>query len=217
MMTTPESFNNDVPGKPARLLLVRHGESTWNARGLWQGQADPPLSERGEAQARMAAEALAGLGIERVISSDLARASKTGHIIADHLGLGRVILDPGFREVDVGEWSGLTRLEIERGWPGLRAAWAENKLDSTPGGEPLTSFTARVVASTARASETARDGSALVIGHSRVISALERFVGAQPGRAGHLSGRWFEVDSSGRIRGRQPVDLLGEIKEPMRS
>jgi broad specificity phosphatase PhoE len=119
----------------------------------------------------------------------------------------------------VGEWSGLTRLEIERGWPGLRAAWAEDKLDSTPGGEPLQSFTERVVAATARAADTARraDGTALVIGHSRVISALERFVGAQPGRAGHLSGRWFEVDSSGRIRGRQPVDLLGEIKEPMRS
>lgn len=217
-MTTPESPRG-TPGKPVRLLMVRHGESTWNARGLWQGQADPPLSERGETQARIAAAALAGLGIERVISSDLARASKTGHIIADLLGLRPVILDSGFREVDVGEWSGLTRVEIEQRWPGLRTAWAEDKLESTPGGEPLQSFTERVVAATARAAETARraDGTALVIGHSRVISALEKFVGVQPVRATHLSGRWFEVDSSGRIRSRQPVDLLGQIKEPMRS
>lgn len=200
-----------------RLLLVRHGESTWNARGLWQGQADPPLSERGEAQAKMAAEVLTGHGIDRVISSDLARASKTGHVIARHLGLQGVTLDSGFREVDVGEWSGLTRQEIEQGWPGLRAAWAENKLQSTPGGEPLTSFTERVVAAMCRAAQTAREGTTLVIGHSRVISALERFVGVQPGRSTHLSGRWFEVDSSGRLQGRDPVKLLGDIKEPMRS
>jgi broad specificity phosphatase PhoE len=130
-----------------------------------------------------------------------------------------VILDSGLREVDVGEWSGLTRVEIEQKWPGLRAAWAEDKLESTPGGEPLQSFTERVVAATARAAETARraDGSALVIGHSRVISSLEKFVGVQPVRATHLSGRWFEVTSSGRLRGLQPVDLLGEIKQAMRS
>ena len=215
-MSIPESpllFSD----RPVRLLMVRHGESTWNARGLWQGQADPQLTERGETQARMAAGALTGLGIDRVISSDLARASKTGHIIAEHLGLGPVILDSGFREVDVGEWSGLTRVQIEDGWPGLRAAWSENKLESTPGGELLTDLTERIVAATLRAANAAGDGTALIIGHSRVISALERFVGVPPTRSTHLSGRWFEVDSSGRIRGRQTIDLLKEIKEPMRS
>ena len=197
--------------RPVRLLLVRHGESTWNSRGMWQGQADPPLTERGEAQAKIAAEALTGLGIDRVISSDLARASKTGHLIAEQLGLGAVTLDAGFREVDVGDWSGLTRMQIEQRWPGLRAEWAENKLESTPGGEHLKSFTARVVDAITRAAGTAREGTTLVIGHSRVISALERFAGVQPGRSTHLSGRWFEVDSSGRIRGRAPVNLLAEI------
>lgn len=215
-MMNSESLSR-IPDPPVRLLVVRHGESTWNARGLWQGQADPPLTARGEAQARVAAEALTGLGIDRVISSDLARASKTGHLIAAHLGLGAVTLDPGFREVDVGDWSGLTRLEIEERWPGLRAAWAENKLEATPGGEHLISFTARVVDAITRAAGSARDGTTLVIGHSRVISALERFAGVQPTRSTHLSGRWFEVDASGGVRGREPVNLLGEIKEPMRS
>lgn len=213
----PNDNSTETDNGSARLLLVRHGESTWNARALWQGQANPPLSTRGEGQSRLAAKALAGLGLRRVISSDLVRASTTGQIIAAHLALGSVIVDEGFREVDVGEWSGLTRIQIEQRWPGFRAAWAENKLESTPGGELLSSFTERVIAAVDRAAALAAAGPVLVIGHSRVLSALERVVGIQPARPTHLSGRWFSSNGGGKLTGGSAVDLLGQVWEPTRS
>ncbi len=59
---------------PSRLLLVRHGQSEWNAAGRWQGQADPPLTDLGRAQARAAARAIGG--VDAVFASDLQRARR---------------------------------------------------------------------------------------------------------------------------------------------
>ena len=212
-MDRPESYNGRA-ATPARLLLIRHGESTWNARGLWQGQADPPLSERGEAQARLAAEELAALALERVVSSDLRRASRTAEIISELLGLGEVVLDSGLREIDVGDWSGLSRAEIETKWPGMRVAWSENRLPAAPGGELLSSFTERIVAAMQRAALLSAAGPVLVIGHSKVVSMLERFAGLDPLRATHLAGRWFRFEPMGRLRGLEPVNLLGGMRQP---
>src|SRR3954452_11777953 len=80
----------------ARLLLVRHGQSEWNAVGRWQGQADPPLTELGRAQARAAARAIGEL--DAVFSSDLRRARETAEVIAECIGVGPVISDAGLRE-----------------------------------------------------------------------------------------------------------------------
>src|SRR5919109_2812903 len=102
-----------------RLLLVRHGESTWNAQSRWQGQADPPLSPFGERQAEDATVRLAeSASITAVWTSDLVRARRTGELIAKRLGLDAVHDEPRLRERDVGAWSGLTRDEIEARWPG---------------------------------------------------------------------------------------------------
>src|SRR3954464_6700209 len=90
----------------SRVLLVRHGQSEWNAVGRWQGQADPPLSDLGRAQARAAARSLGSL--DAVYASDLQRATETALIIAEQIGIGPVILDPDLRERDAGQWSGLT-------------------------------------------------------------------------------------------------------------
>src|SRR3954465_8515375 len=93
-----------------RVLMVRHGQSTWNALGRWQGQADPPLSDLGRDQARAAARALGAM--DAVFAPDLHRATETAHIIATDLGIGPVLIDERLRERDAGEWSGLTRDEI---------------------------------------------------------------------------------------------------------
>src|SRR5688572_29468638 len=103
----------------ASLLLVRHGQSTWNAARRWQGWADPPLSELGEEQAREAVPRLRPLGLVAVFSSDLVRARQTAAILADGLGLPfdeAVGVEPGLRERSVGEWSGLVTEEIEERW-----------------------------------------------------------------------------------------------------
>ena len=97
------------------LLLVRHGETDWNASGRLQGHTDRPLNEYGRRQARELAERLAGDGISFVYASDLARARETAEIIAARLGL-EVAVDPDLREKNWGNWEGLTpdeRVEVE--------------------------------------------------------------------------------------------------------
>jgi len=95
------------------LLLVRHGETDWNAEGRLQGQTDRPLSDYGRRQARELAEELADEGLEAIYSSDLARAHETAEIVGERLGLA-VVLDPDLREKDWGSWEGLTSVERDR-------------------------------------------------------------------------------------------------------
>jgi probable phosphoglycerate mutase len=91
-------------------MLVRHGETDWNAEGRLQGQTDRPLSDFGRRQARQLAEELAGDQVEAIYSSDLSRARETAKIVAERLGLP-VVLDPDLREKNWGTWEGLTAVE----------------------------------------------------------------------------------------------------------
>jgi broad specificity phosphatase PhoE len=95
------------------LLLVRHGETDWNADGRLQGQTDRPLSDYGRRQARKLAEELEGEELEAIYSSDLARARETAEIVGERLGLP-VELDAELREKDWGTWEGLTAVERDR-------------------------------------------------------------------------------------------------------
>jgi broad specificity phosphatase PhoE len=100
------------------LLLVRHGETDWNADGRLQGQTDRPLSDFGRRQARELGEQLKSEELESeklvaIYSSDLARARETAEIVGERLGLP-VVLDPDLREKDWGTWEGLTAVERDR-------------------------------------------------------------------------------------------------------
>ena len=95
------------------LLIVRHGETDWNAAGRLQGHTDRPLNDFGRAQAKKLAEQLANDGITAIYASDLARARETAEIVAERLALP-VALDPDLREKDWGTWEGLTAAERER-------------------------------------------------------------------------------------------------------
>jgi 2,3-bisphosphoglycerate-dependent phosphoglycerate mutase len=110
-------MTTDTENSTLELWLVRHGETTWNAVGRWQGHADAPLSELGIAQAHRLAARLAGQHFDAVISSDLSRASDTAKIVAAKLeGAPNVILEPLWREIDVGDLSGITYEEsLSRG------------------------------------------------------------------------------------------------------
>lgn len=199
-------------GVPRSLLLVRHGQSTWNDAGRWQGQADPPLSPLGEEQAAEAASRLAdlGSGFGAVASSDLERARRTAEIISDVLGVGPVLVEPAVKEYDVGRWCGLTKAEIEEGWPGMIAQWAGGALPSTPGGEPRVAFAERVLAGLRRLAGAggAPSGDLLVVTHSGVVRALERLLGVEHVGIGNLSGRWCEVGDGGELALGDGVVLL---------
>jgi broad specificity phosphatase PhoE len=176
-----------------RVLLLRHGQSTWNAERRWQGRADPPLSPEGEAQARAAAAALTDTTWAAVFASHLQRARRTAELIADELELGEVRLVEDLVERDVGHWSGLTSDEIEEQWPGQLASWRSGTLGAIPGGEG--DITARVVPAVEELAReaAAHEASFLVVTHGGVIGAVERATGVEPSRARNLCGRWFST------------------------
>jgi probable phosphoglycerate mutase len=177
-----------VDRAPTRLFLARHGQSVWNAEGRWQGQADPPLSELGASQAADAITVLTRPGssfptIDVMWASPLQRAHRTASIIAEGLGLD-VAADLRLREVDAGEWSGLTRADIEAGWPGYLAEQRR-----PPGFESHESLAARALAAIADIRAAAPGRVVLVVTHGGVIGAVERHLGAPWERSPNLGGR----------------------------
>lgn len=194
------------PG-PRHLLLVRHGQSVWNAVGRWQGQADPPLSPLGGAQAAEAADRLSAVGFSAVVTSDLQRARATADILARALGLA-IVVDPDLREIDVGDWTGLTRAEIEARWPGELAAWSEGRSESPLGGESRVGLAERARAAMTRAAAATQPGDrVLVVTHGALIRNLDRTLGLPPQPMPNLSGRWYGVDGEGGIAAGEIVSL----------
>jgi glucosyl-3-phosphoglycerate phosphatase len=122
------------------LVLVRHGESTWNAEHRLQGQMDPPLSETGREQARELRPLVARLQIppDRVIASDLSRARET----AELLGLDPGKIDARWREIDIGEWGGKLAGEIDAESDEL-TNWRGGPR-TAPDGETWDAFAARI-------------------------------------------------------------------------
>lgn len=157
----------------ARLILVRHGQSTYNAQARLQGQADPPLSDAGRAEAKLLTPMLRRFDAGRVITSDLQRASETAAI----LGFPQARRDRRLREIDVGEWSGRPLADFadqaETAWRGgpRRAGDGERweDLQARVGGalDPL----------------LASGGAWLIVCHGGVIrAALSHVTGADPRR-----------------------------------
>lgn len=151
------------------ILLARHGETDWNAENRFQGHADPPLNERGRAQARELAGKLRDERVDAVFTSPLRRARETAEIVAETLGLP-VIEDEGLREVDVGEWQGLTRAEIEERYPDAFARWVAHG----PGwerGETYEAMGERVLDALARIADGRAGERLLVVTHGGPVRA----------------------------------------------
>jgi broad specificity phosphatase PhoE len=136
-----------------------------------------------------------GIPFNAVAASDLSRSLGTGRILAAALGLGPPVAMPELREFDVGQWSGLTRPQIEANWPGALDQWRRGALESTPGGESRDGFTGRITSALHGLAAAYPDGCLLVVTHGGVIGALQRFVGIDGARERltNLCGRWFEA------------------------
>jgi probable phosphoglycerate mutase len=164
-----------------RILLVRHGQSTWNADGRWQGRADPPLSDLGRRQAEVAVDALRDLGVHRLFASPLARAHQTATIVGGALGLV-VEADPRLQERDAGEWTGRTRAEIEAGWPGFLADGAR-----PVGFETDDILHERALAAVHDIAAVATEP-VVVVSHGGLIRVVERALGSEPHSVPNLGG-----------------------------
>ncbi len=208
----------------ARVTLIRHALSAWNVEGRWQGQADPPLSPEGRAQASWAASMMGP--VDLVITSDLARARQTGELLAP--GTTHRI-EPLLREFDVGHWSGRTRAEIMQEWPDELAAFDAGQLSRPPGGESRADFDARVLAAASRVaticasegrpqhpSRPSFDGDpvrAVVVSHGGVVRALARLLGRADHHVEHLCGYRARAQDD-TLALKEAVDLLDGAPEP---
>jgi probable phosphoglycerate mutase len=179
-----------------RILLVRHGESEWNAIGRWQGWADPPLSDLGRQQAFEAAAVVGS--VDGIVSSDLQRAVQTALVVSESIGVGPVMTDAGLRERDVGEWTGLTRAEIDERWPGTYESWRTGAMPSPPGGEQNDEIIERVLTALREIASTFDGGEVLAVAHGGVIRLLERVHGVEaPPPCPNLGG--VSVDVRGDV------------------
>jgi broad specificity phosphatase PhoE len=159
------------------IYLARHGETSWNKEGRWQGHTDIALNEAGRLQAHALGRALLARRIVRAHASDLARARETGEIIAGLLGLPPVDTHPGLRERGFGLFEGLTREESEERFPAEWARYQSGAGDSPPGGEPREQVVSRMreavhsVAALLRAHHP-DEGAALAVSHGGAIRLL---------------------------------------------
>ena len=169
-----------------KLTLIRHGQTDWNMRGLWQGHAPIPLNTTGFAQAQGAAPHLQNAGIDRIMSSDLLRATQTADAINAMLSLP-ISYDRRWREVDLGNWQGLTNGEIKEWDSDRRAAFsAADYLERQfPDGESTRQHIARTAEAMNEAVRQHPGEHLLTVTHGGSVRCAVYYI---TGEAIHLSG-----------------------------
>jgi broad specificity phosphatase PhoE len=192
------------------ILVLRHGQSEWNAVRRWQGTADSPLTQLGRQQAATTARLLAATRVDfaGIWASNLRRAAETAAIIGRALGLGEPILDARLQEAHAGEWEGLTPEEIEMRWPG----WLEAHHRPVTF-EPYPAVVARATDALhdiATAAAAAGSTAALVVAHSGLARSLVRHLGGVDSRIPNLGGVWFTAS----VADGRSVLALGDVFDP---
>jgi len=148
-----------------RLMIVRHGESEWNAGRKLQGQADIALSGKGREQALALRQTIVSLNPDATISSDLKRAFETAKL----LGIPDPCPTPALREIDVGHWTGRAIVDIRAEDPQGYQGWRAGTF-TPPGGESWADFVRRTIACVTERFATSER--LLVVCHGGVIRAL---------------------------------------------
>ena len=175
------------------IYLVRHGETDWNKNLRFQGQTDILLNETGIQQAIKVREFLKNKKLNYIFSSDLSRAIQTAEIIADNHNL-KLIKYQGLREMNFGEWEGMTYTEIKEHYLELVNKWFEDPSSvNPPGGESLQDFQDRVSDDFNEIINKHRDKKLLAVAHGGVIRTWLASVLKMP-----LAHYWkLEVDNTG--------------------
>ncbi|MCW2935761.1 MAG: Fructose-2 6-bisphosphatase-like protein [Actinomycetia bacterium] len=153
-------------------MLLRHGQTIWNAEHRFQGQTDIPLDETGMAQAERVGYLLAALRPDAIVSSDLSRAVATAQPLAKLTGLV-VSVDKDLRERFGGRWEGLTDDEIREQYPRERETW------SPPDGESAEAVADRMAVALPRVADSIPPGGlAVVVSHGAALRfGMERLLG----------------------------------------
>ncbi len=157
-----------------RVYFLRHGETDWNLRGLYQGHTDVSLNERGRRQARLVAAKLRGVIYDNVYTSDLRRARETAQIIMPQIGVEAATPLGGLRELNFGAWEGLSFAEVELNYPKeCQRIFTEPLVFQPTAGETVTAMNSRVVKAWKRILwDNHRSGTIMIVTHDGPIRAL---------------------------------------------
>ncbi len=167
MSTTGEVSGSERRGR--RIILWRHGQTSWNVERRFQGSTDVELTGTGVAQARRSARLLAGLRPDAIVASDLKRAAATAAELAALTGL-HVVHDEALRETYAGVWQGLTHDEIIARYGEEYAAWKRGEPVRRGGGELETEVADRAAPVVLRhAEKLPEDGTLVVVSHGGTI------------------------------------------------
>ena len=192
------------------ILMVRHGQSEWNAQGRWQGQADPPLSPLGADQAEAGGAYLAKLHqqvpFDGIGSSTLDRAATTGDVIARHLGFDTPFRTRNLAERSAGEWSGLTRDEIEDQYPGYLKA-----RKFPPGYESDEDLLPRIREGLREVVENVPGNRLIVTAHGGIIYCIENSVGMPFRHMPNLGALRCDFDDQGVFTIGERIELLADF------
>ena len=170
------------------LLIVRHGETEWNAEGRIQGHTDIGLSENGAQQARSLGQRLADRQIDVAYSSDLKRTSETARLA---LGDRNVVLNetPRLREYHKGIFEGMTLTEIQTQFPDEYPKYLEKDLSYAPeGGETTRDVSTRMASIFQEIKAEHLDETVLVVSHGGALRAAMVSLLGMP-----LEGNWSFV------------------------
>jgi len=154
------------------IYIVRHGETDWNREGIYQGHTDTPLNEDGRKTAERLGHTLSKIKISCIYSSDLLRARETAEIINRFLNVP-VCHTQDLRELNFGDWTGISIWEMEEKDPELFRRWQEDPWNiSPPGGETFRELTERVMNILEEITRRHRDEDVLIVSHAGPIKAM---------------------------------------------
>ena len=177
-----------------RLILLRHGETSYNATSRMQGQLDTELNGRGREQAAAVAAILAERKPALIVASDLSRAAVTARALAERVGVP-VRHDARLRETHLGEWQGLTHSEVEQRWPGGLHCWRTEPQWGPPGGEIKVAIGQRGVAVVDELVEQGwPERPVVLVAHGGLITAVTATLLEMP------LARWVRLGSLGNTR-----------------
>ncbi|MEU6841284.1 histidine phosphatase family protein [Streptomyces sp. NPDC046716] len=202
-----------------RVILWRHGQTSWNLERRFQGTTDIELTETGVGQARRAARLLASLKPDAIVASDLKRAAATAGELVRLTGLD-ITYDEGLRETYAGAWQGLTHDEIQAQYGEQYAAWKRGESVRRGGGELETEVADRAAPVVLRhADKLPDDGLLVVVSHGGTIrTTIGRLLGLESHHwegLGGLSNCCWSVLGEGARGWRLLEHNAGTLPEPV--
>ncbi len=205
----PQRIQSDMT--MTRVIIIRHGETEWNAINREQGQLDSPLTAKGIGQAERVARRLSSAGATALYTSDLGRAEYTARIIGAATGL-TLRLDPRLRERHMGVFQGLTPTESDQRYPQERVAYRTDDTYVIPGGESGQQRADRAFACLEELAVRHPDETVIVVTHGGLLMGIvERTLGLPAGAARRFRKRNTAINVFSRDPSGWRLESWGDV------